>query len=205
METPPPNVQGWIIVIGGFTEHRGEATGTNQLWRKLRALSGPELCVYFCHWNEDFSQLAAFIAENSERERGVPYIHVAGYSWGAGHGAIQLAKRLKKRGLCVGQMTLCDPVYRSKLTVTRWVAMTAWALTITVPDNVRCVTVFAQENDRPQAFPVKHLGDVVTPEILDATHTDIDEHEVYHTCVLGCARGLAHQLGLPPRTIDRPN
>jgi len=179
VQTVGPNIRGWVILIGGFSEHRGESTGTNQLWRKLRSFSRPDVCVQFCHWNEDWAQRAAFIAENTRKVHD-PEIIIAGYSWGAGYGARRLAAELKRHDLRVTSMTLCDPIYRSHLPITRWLALTRLPFPIELPSNVEAVKVFTQLQSRPSAHPVLLHGDRLPVEELEATHTNIDEHIEYH-------------------------
>jgi len=136
----------WHIPISGFTQTVGHPTGFDTLWQKLRRVTSPQCCLLHPQeWNADWRALAEFISRNSTP---VPYICVYAYSWGCGHGAVKLAKELRKRNLVVQCMVLCDPVFHSW--VRPWRAL-VFSPAIRIPDNVRRVEWFFQRQNKPQA------------------------------------------------------
>ena len=190
-------MKAWIICISGFTETRGEHTGTTALWKQLRRHSSPQVCVQIRLWDEDWRDYAAFIAEHSEP--GVRIL-VCAYSWGAGHGFIRLARYLQGHGIRVETAVLCDPVYRSRTLLGRWLAFVPW-LPIRVPANVDDVFWLRQTGDVPAGHTPKATspGTWIHP-VVDLTgdydHRTIDESANYHVLAL---REAARLLNKPPR------
>jgi hypothetical protein len=138
----------WHVVIGGFLQDEGRPTGMVRLWRKLDArLSSPGVRVELRNWNDNWRQFAELIWRVQPGDGSVK-VGIYAYSWGAGWGAMQLAKCLSRRGVPVAHMVLSDPVYRSPLLPFRWLAFCPWR-PIVVPRNVRQVTWFRQRRNRP--------------------------------------------------------
>jgi pimeloyl-ACP methyl ester carboxylesterase len=138
----------WRVVIGGFLQDQGRPTGMVRLWQTLDAqLSRPGVRVELRNWNDNWRQIAELIwrvlpADGSVR------VGIYAYSWGAGWGAMQLARRLSQRGVSVAHMVLSDPVYRSPWLPFRWLAFCPWR-PIVVPRNVRKVIWYRQRRNRP--------------------------------------------------------
>jgi pimeloyl-ACP methyl ester carboxylesterase len=140
-------IRAWHVVISGFLQDEGEPTGMVSLWRRLRKLSDAESCVELRNWNDNWRQFAELIwrmrPQNQE-----PEVRVYAYSFGAGWGAMQLARQLRRRGIKVRVMVLSDPVFRSPWLVLRWLSLVSYAF-IVVPDNVLDVIWFRQKVNRP--------------------------------------------------------
>lgn len=108
---------------------------------------------------------------------------IAGYSWGAGHGAPRLAKALRRAGVEVDLMILIDPIYRSRLPlVFRLLAFTTW-LGVKVPANVRRVMVWRQRCDRLRGTRIRLENRRRTRVLADldltaagVNHTSIQYH-----------------------------
>ena len=96
----------------------------------------------------------------------------------------QLSKRLVAPVTCV----LCDPVYRSKTLVGRWAAFMDWK--IEVPENVDVVGHFVQKAKwyELDGDPLKGGKSSCETEVLDYTHTEMDDSIEYHTAAVLAAR-----------------
>lgn len=182
-------IKRWIIVISGFTERLGDSTGTRKLWRTLRRCHVDEqTAVLVFTWRDDWEQIAEFIFQESQNGNR-PQIVVAAYSWGAGHGFIELAYELGRRGLIVDRAVLCDPVYYSWLPL--WLARFVKAISprsqITVPRNVEHVVWFRQSGSRLRGHVVvpfdaehTHVGAGIP---MQCDHTHADDQQVWHDAV----------------------
>lgn len=175
------SIEHWDIVISGFLQDEGKPTGMVALWQLLRENASPTRCVILKSWNDSWSDLA-------ERMRrvgpiGGPTICVYAYSWGAGHGAITLARELRTRGLRVAHMVLCDPVYRSRFLSFRWLAMSK-APNITIPGNVNRVDWFRQHENLPAGHdlhPENPKATKIGPAVwLERTHQKMDDAPEFH-------------------------
>ena len=140
----------WHILITGYQQDLGRPTGMEALWLALRPLSSPETSVQMFPWDADWADVAAFIDRTSYP---FPSIYVVAYSWGVGHGFLQPAAALERRGLSVAHATLCDGVYKPALRVASWVALTPWPK-LRVPANARSVSWFRQSVNRPAGHDV---------------------------------------------------
>ncbi len=98
------------------------------------------------------------------------------YSWGGGYGMPELCKRLTAPVTCV----LCDPVYRSDTFWGRWLAFFDYR--IKVPSNVKVVKHFVQRSKWWQldGDPLKGGSSLCKEEVLDYTHTEMDDSDEYH-------------------------
>lgn len=134
-----------VYIIPGFKQHYGSRTLLWHLWRSLEGqLNQPYQTVQVRLWDNDWRNEAKFVAMSS---KGCPTrdlkVIIVGYSWGAGWGAIQFAKRLAKHSIGVRKMCLIDPVYR------HWYPWGNWRayfpdIPITIPSNVDSVTWWRQ-------------------------------------------------------------
>lgn len=181
-------IHSFIYVIGGRTQKTGEDTGMMRLWARLfrwRADHPVHGSMFLMprEWNDDTKQLAALLERYATVE-GRPRIVIAAYSWGAGYGAIRLAKSLARRGRMVDLLLLIDPVYRSRLPLMfRLLAFTTW-FGIRVPANVRRVLTWRQHNAGPRGTNVRSADSARTCIIaqrdvtgLGLTHVTIQYHE----------------------------
>lgn len=173
----------WHIVIGGYRQRTGELGGMERLWLELCPLQSDTCCVHFYEWNQDWPAIANLIARSSINGTG-PRIHVYAFSWGAGYGCRQLARELGDRGLRIRYAVLCDPVYRSLLFCTRWLAYVPW-VPITIPANVDEVCGVRQTKSllrghsllaaNPRATKIRPL------EERPRTHVWMDDDPYYHS------------------------
>lgn len=176
-------IETWHIPISGFTQSIDRANGFDRLWLKLRRHSSAKVSVVTpLRWRANFDSLAEFIFR-MKPEGKTPDINIFAYSWGAGHGFINLAKELDKRGLTVHNAVLCDPVYHSWWRPWRAVMTGKWSLPIVVPKNVNSVHWFFQRTNRPQATDLVPLWDYTTiyPGVeINANHEWMDDQELFH-------------------------
>ena len=113
-------IHDWHVVISGFLQDEGQPTGMVRLWRLLgERHSAADVRVELRSWNVNWRQLAELIWRMQPGAGrncfDPPRVKVYAYSWGAGWGAMQLARQLRRRGIGVAAMVLSDPVYRSPL------------------------------------------------------------------------------------------
>lgn len=183
----------WHILISGFTQTLGGATGTRRLWLELRELSSADCSVQIYPWNTEWREVAAFV-------RGCSYpsvaINVYGYSWG-GNGAVQLAEALAEEGLVVDQLLLCDAVWRSNL-LPSWLPANPLSLLsapkLKVPVNVRHVKWCYQRQDRPRGHvPVARGSSTFISEgvQVDLPHAGMDDSVEWWGMVREAAFGRA--------------
>lgn len=172
-----------IVVISGFTQKRHQDTGSRRLWHDLhkRAYLHDEgyTMVDLKEWNSDWESYAKFINSLSPSE-----VLVCAYSWGGGFGMPELTKRLVAPVTCV----LCDPVYRSKTPIGRWMAFMDWK--ISVPENVDVVAHFVQESKWYQLDGdlLKGGKSLCEPTLLEYTHTEMDDSHEYHKAAITVAK-----------------
>jgi hypothetical protein len=173
----------WHIVISGFLQHEGKPTGMVALWRRLhRRHAAPGVCVELRAWNEKWRDLAELIWRVQPEER-PPVVKVYAYSWGAGWGAMQLARELGRRGLAIDFMVLSDPVYRSPWPGMRWLALARWRA-IQVPPNVRVVFWFRQRASLPAGHALaarRNDRTIITPPVwVEVDHQYMDDLPLFH-------------------------
>lgn len=176
-------IRHWHIVIGGFRQTEGKPTGMVRLWQRLHELhSQSGAVVELRSWNDNWRDLAELIWRVQPDDEPV-VVKVYAYSWGAGWGAMQLARELGRRGVNVAWMVLSDPVYRSPLAITRWLAMVPWR-SILVPANVRVVHWFRQRLSLPAGHllrPVRKERTVITPPVwAEVSHLYMDDLKSFH-------------------------
>lgn len=168
-------IKNWHVVISGFLQDEGEPTGMVRIWRELHAQhSDSETVVLLRSWNDNWSDLAELIRRT---QNGSPAVKIYAYSWGAGYGAMELARELAKRGITVRFMVLSDPVYHSPLLLARWMAMLSDGR-IMVPYKVVEVYWFRQKENRPHGHDLiaESTGTMIHPAIwLTSTHQYMDD------------------------------
>ena len=191
------------ICISGFTQHIGRNHGLVKLSERLHVdgySRGARSRVYLHPWRADWRHVAEHLFLLQEL-RGEPLlIGVYAYSWGAGYGAIRLARELDKRGMRIRCMVLCDPVPRPILPL-RWLAMLPvsigprWTRTITVPANVDDVWNLYQRTDLPQGHPVAVVPDTVAhdDEEMHCGHKYADDARQFHARAMDVAGRIADE------------
>lgn len=197
-QCPPvdDHVAVWHLVISGFTQHRGDPTGSQKLWLRLRSLlagKAAQAVEFFC-WNSNWNQVAEWIWRCQPEDRpAVVYIYA--YSWGAGWGFVQLSRELRKRGIRVRRAVLCDPVYRSGLLGFCWLAISRLVRpVITVPSNVDwlwyCYQNFdAWPNPRGHRVVAESQDTVIcNPRELVRTHHYMDDSAEWQDMAAGVAK-----------------
>jgi hypothetical protein len=176
-----------IVVISGFTQKRFQNTGSRQLWRKLCIERDMCRCsntfVDFREWDSDWSSYARFINSMNPSE-----VLICCYSWGAGYGMPQLAKRLK----CNVEVVACDPVYRSPTPLGRWMAFSDHE--IKIPKNVSIVGWVGQVDKWYKLDGDTFEGgrSICKQQILDYNHTEIDNSPEYHKLAVLKAKEYLH-------------
>lgn len=174
-------IEKWVILISGFTQNIGRPTGFDKLWLKLRQVVRPEVVLTPpLEWNTKWPRVVDFICRTSVER---PELIVIAYSWGAGYGAIKLAKEFKKRGdnYQIGHSVLCDPIYYSWLRP--WRALMA-NQKIILPRNINCrgLTWLRQREGKPMgADLISENGQHVPPAvILHCRHEYADDSSTFH-------------------------
>jgi hypothetical protein len=191
----------WAYVIDGFLRHAGKRTRQIELWERLHRAGDANFRAQLCVWNQNFEAEAEFVFRMSTA---APKICIFGYSWGAGHGAMQFCRRLEARGVQVDHLVLCDPVYRHWYTLGNWRAFVPW-IPIVIPCNVRKVHWLRQMTNWPRGHRLKPRCDEATniaePMVLDCEHVHMSERPEY----IGlCERVAEESLGLslsPPEHV----
>jgi hypothetical protein len=187
----------WHIVISGFMQHRGTPNGMVGLWRDLHQRhAGPGVVVEYMCWNDKFKKQAEKIWRSSDVGQ---IICIYAYSWGAGHGAMKLARALEKYKLGVRVMVLSDPVFRPWLRLLSPLAMTRFPW-IRLPKKISEVFWFFQRKNRPHGHRLVAVDSIVT-EIHDGVqinyfHQGMDDAIEFHeACHL-----VANSVTMPDST-----
>jgi hypothetical protein len=128
-------------------------------------------------------------------------IGVYAYSWGAGYGATKFAKELRRLGMQIQTMVLCDPVYRSPLVGFRWRSLlsrgSVFAPTVYIPENVGEVFSFHQTYDRPQGHNIvakSNRTQLHQPQELIRAHTTMDDAQEFHAKAFEVADGIRRRV-----------
>lgn len=191
----------WHICISGFLQSEGDPTGIVDLWLRMQgAYSTSTTRVELRSWCTNWSDMAELIWRTRPKD-GAPIVCIYGYSWG-GFSATLLASELKRRGIGVRVMVLCDAVYRHWYWLGQWRAFMPWSR-IEVPSNVRHVFWFRQNNPRIKwgrsggTFqPAGHevvAADIRTthihkPEEISSEHAYADDWAAFHNRCFDAAR-----------------
>lgn len=183
--------------ISGFTQTEERPTGMFRLCERLHELGFNNRIsrVRLDRWNASWSAVAENLWLLGQHHRAHVVVNLYAYSWGVGWGAVQLARELEKRSICVQELVACDGVYRH-----RWFRLPAmlprdgWCSPIIrMPPNVRFVTPFHQVANHPQGHRID--GDpkstvVHESRLLTATHQYMDDSEYFHLAAIHAARRL---------------
>lgn len=179
-----PRINAWHKVFTGAFQHEGRATGGFQLWLRLMQELGSKTCRVDLHrWKEDADRLAEQVFLVRQAQGGPPpAIYVYGYSRG-GWASRQFARGLRKRGIAINHMVLCDPVL--------WgLSLVPWAK-LRLPPNVREVTWFYQRMNWPMGHRVvaenKNQTVVHAGVEICATHQYADDSQAFHEACLAAA------------------
>lgn len=185
----------WHIVIGGFTQDRGEATGVLRLWDRLQTLAGPHTHVLLLEWHDNMAEIAEQIAAVRQLHDAPCRVTIHGYSYGGGWGAPRLARECAKRSIRVARMTLCDPVYKHPLWVLWILSLSPWRV-IRIPANVERVDYFCQSHSIPRGHRVvaddPRKTAVAPPiEVANVRHVLMHLHMPWHDLAYASARWVA--------------
>lgn len=180
----------WWVLISGFRQSRGEATGLQKLYMKLVDIRTASTPMFMEHWNSRFDQLAQLIWRSSVDDDIRPVIRVAAYSWGCGHGFVEFANALNERGLSVNTAVLCDPVFHQWWRPHRAMIPVSWASLrkpIEVPGNVGEVFSVYQRQNLPSGHDL--VGSDPRTKIHDpveivTTHQFADDNREFHDLTL---------------------
>jgi hypothetical protein len=200
------------VCISGWRQDYGNTSGMLNLSQKL--IENCHFCnghsrVWLFAWNNDWRMTAEHFWLVKQRYECEVRVGVYGYSWGGGWGAIKIAKELKKVGVRVRSMVLCDPVYRHPNPLLRWTAllkrqrMFFGSPIIHIPDNVDQVYSFHQTISRPQGHLLVADGDgteLHRPVQLEMDHLKISDAEEFHDLVLKVADKIRSECGTPACT-----
>jgi hypothetical protein len=177
----------WIVGATGFRQSWHRVTGLELLWRKMRKLSRPDVCVTTPQrWNQNPEAMAAYIARNSQPGAVVFFY---GYSYGVGNYFLAFARALQGYGIAIDTAVLCDGVRRfkaAKFLSFRWFA---GMFLIQVPANVETVYAFHQRADQwlqghRVAAADPERTDVEMIEQFGFDHNSIDESQTFHRVAL---------------------
>lgn len=159
-------IDGWDIIIEGFTQESGTLNGMVHVWSDLiEATKCREAWrVELLRWNDKVWNQAELIKRIAQFSGVKPIINVYAYSWG-GQTAANFARELRRRGLTVNRMVLTDAVYRHTGIVGNlgnWRVLATW-FPIVIPDNVNRVSWFRQY----ECFPRGHDLVCSKPGVID--------------------------------------
>ena len=167
-----------FVIASGFRENEGHENGQYNNWLTLRELANRSRFVHPpIRWNQSGKDMACFIDRVTDRGG---KINVVAYSWGAGVFFVEFVKHLKKLGRTIDHAVLIDPVYRSRI-MPKWLPFNPTSMTrlgkIDCHKNVRKISLFRQDQDRPSGREVKNLGygKIVTDRKLDYGHSYMDD------------------------------
>lgn len=193
------------ICISGFTQGPGQGHGVFRLSEELMKKGHNESArrrVWYLRWREDWRAWAAHIELIAALHNEDVLVAVYAYSWGAGWGAMHLARYLRRRGIAVRYMVLSDPVYRSRWVSFRWRSLLPRWLTaapmIRVPANVGEVWSFHQTMATPSGHRlVAENGTIIHPSVrLMYDHGSIDQAKEFYEQALVIADRLAAEASV---------
>jgi hypothetical protein len=179
------------VCISGFTQNDAFLHGVMKLSERLREqniVDEFKSRIDLFQWNSDWKKIAEYYWLLQEHYLEKTTICVYAYSWGAGWGAMQLAKRLARNGMYIRVMVLSDPVYRSRWFTFKFRSMLArdsmFAPIIHVPHNVQEVFNLYQTTNRPQGHRlIATNGTKIHPSIHvpNTEHQKMDDNWKFHT------------------------
>jgi len=191
----------YIILVSGFTQHRGHFHGILKLREDLLAAqkqNGENHRVWYYTWNEDMRRVASELNSVATYHGHKPRVMLVGYSYG-GWGSLRLAKALDRRGIPVEHHVLSDPVGRPIYWPTPLPAPSSllgrrFAWPLMVPGNVRDCWHYHQIENRPQGHRLKAVDPTRTTihrsKRLHISHNQMDDSKVFHKKVLSLAPEL---------------
>lgn len=196
--------------ISGFTQNFNTLHGVMKLSERLRMLGhsdGFHKRVMLHRWCSNWKSIAEQYWILSEFYLEEITVCIYAYSWGAGWGAMQLAKHLQKCRLDVKVMVLSDPVYRHPNYLFRPLSLfyrdSTFSPIIRVPQNVHEVFSLHQRVNRPQGHRLLNTnGTLIHPSILidNTVHQKMDDNWTFHALSLEVARRVGENL--PLSSID---
>jgi len=166
----------------GYRQKEGEITGLEILQDELhQQCENNDSRVLLRAWNDDPSTIAERIwSRRPEEEQ--PYIVLIGYSYG-GYSSVLIARELKKRGIDVSVLILCDAVWRPYWWLPSLLSyLQCWK--IKIPENVKRVYAFFQRTNYPRGHQLECNTDktvVSTKLIPGVIHRYMDEDKSFHT------------------------
>lgn len=181
----------WHVIISGFRQKSGTLNGTVVIWSDLIRLvaNRPGARVELITWNADVEDLAERISRLAPVDA-MPLVNVYGYSYG-GMTAANFARELRRRGVEVNHMVLCDAVYRHWYRLGWWRSFFSW-WSIKIPDNVKRVTQFRQRESLPMGHKIKvnHPGRTKLGPIqwLKTDHCWADDSVAFRKACLQAAK-----------------
>ncbi len=192
------------VCISGYTQTQGRGHGVFRLSEAMTEAGyncGVDRRVWYLKWNEDWRRWAQHVELIGLLHNEEVLVAIHAYSWGGGWGAVELAKELRRLGIGVRRMVLCDPVYRSRWLSCRWRSLlrrdvpVLGAPTIRIPSNVGVVHCFHQTMNRPQAHRLlPDNGTTIHPSVrLFRTHEAMDDAPEFHQQSLAVAEQLARE------------
>lgn len=190
------------VCISGFTQTQGRGHGVFRLSESLveRGFNeGIARRVWYLKWNEHWRRWAEHVELIALLHNREILVGVFGYSWGGGWGAIEFARELRRLGIGVRSMVLCDPVFRSWNPLLRYRSFfhrdvpLLGAPVIKIPSNVGEVYSFHQTMNRPQAHRLlPENGTTIHPsQRLFRTHEAMDDAPEFHKQAIFVAEKLA--------------
>lgn len=181
------------ICVSGFSQNCGYYHGILKLRESLLTAGhseGVASRVWYLPWTSNFRRVANELGIICNQHGIRPQVMIAGYSYG-GWGAIQLAKELSRSGIFVRSMVLSDPVARPWFWPRPLPAVSSmlgrrFSFALRVPSNVLQLFSFYQIDNRPQGHKLIVRPPTLQhkPVRLDLPHTEMDDAEAFHACVL---------------------
>ncbi len=176
-------IKRWVILFRGYTQREGSFTGLERLYYKVKRVvgnGGNETILRA--WTADVEEIADRIFHNSDSS---PTVIVIGYSWG-GQTAVNLCKSLRKRGLSVNWLFLCDAVYRARHWWQYPRSLLSW-FSIRVPGNVARLWYCYQRENKPMGHTIHTEDGTVVygrKPFVGVTHAHMDDQNSFHDAVL---------------------
>jgi len=191
--------------ISGFRQNKNNYHGVLSLSEKLvdaKFCHGPYSRVWLREWNDDWNTQAEYAWLLSNHYDKPIVFNIYAYSWGAGWGAVQLAKKLYRRGIRVKTMILADPVYRHPLFLFRWLSLFKREYVffgspiVHIPANVEEVHSYHQLMNRPQGHKLVADGKTTIhpSRKVCREHSKMDDLYAFHLkCVEASAELLEYE------------
>jgi hypothetical protein len=190
----PPVINRRLICISGYKQSKAQPTGLEKLWLKLRVHEDPQCRTSYMTWDADWPAFAEHMMRTGPTDPNQMTICVFAYSWGCGHGALDLFSECRHRGLTIESAVLADPVYHKWWAPWRALVSPIVTPTIVIPDNVTNLWYTLQRENKPAGHEcVLAKGNKVTtinePVMSHRTHTYMDEDPLFQDKCLEIADG----------------